>query len=344
MLRWIRPFVLLACCTAVGLAQEAGAQPDKMVLKNGSALQGRITAITGAKVTIDVPGLGTVQVAWPDIETLATDKPLLLGTTDDARFDAVVKGRSGEQLELTVDGAPRQVPIEQFEEVVGGREGVVWNGLISVGIGATTGNTDRRSANANMDVTRRTEDDRANLKLRWFTDRVKDANYDWVTNDRYASGFLRYDRFISSRLFWFARAGLESDHNANLDLRFIGDAGLGYQLLDEAAVKYSVQVGVGYVSERYSTAGSDDDYAVATLSHNLTWNIVDGLAFLHDAGVSQSLESPDDVLVKADTRLRWTMIKDMFTELQWLLDYDNTPATGADRVDQRYFLNVGWTF
>ena len=34
----------------------------------------------------------------------------------------------------------------------------------------------------------------------------------------------------------------------------------------------------------------------------------------------------------------------MFTQLQWIFEYDNTPARNADRVDHTVLLSVGVTF
>jgi putative salt-induced outer membrane protein YdiY len=328
-------FSVAVLATAAALPAQDAPQPDKLVLKSGTVLVGTIKTITAAEVEIDIVEQGGIKIAWADIEAINTGKPLLLGTQDNARFDGVVKGRAGDQLEVIVDGTLRQVPIAQFEHVVGGREGVEWKGLITLGLAAATGNTTRRTANANLDVQRRTEDDRWQLKVRWN----QESNKDPVT-----LGWSRTDQYIGGVLYAFGRAAAERDHNAQLDLRVTIDAGLGYQLVDTGDVAYSIQAGVGYISNEYFNPADDEDSAIGTLSHKFNWKIVADLEFLHSASVIQSLEDKDDVLVKADTRLRWTMITDMFAELQWLFDYDNTPATGAERIDNRYFLSLGWSF
>ena len=76
----------------------------------------------------------------------------------------------------------------------------------------------------------------------------------------------------------------------------------------------------------------------------LRWQIYDGIKFLQDVRVFPSLENADDIYLKKDSRLRFALLQSMFTELQWELDYDNTPSSGLDRIDNRFFLNVGWEF
>jgi hypothetical protein len=34
----------------------------------------------------------------------------------------------------------------------------------------------------------------------------------------------------------------------------------------------------------------------------------------------------------------------MFAQVQWVMDWDNTPASGAERVDSLFLLTVGWKF
>ena len=34
----------------------------------------------------------------------------------------------------------------------------------------------------------------------------------------------------------------------------------------------------------------------------------------------------------------------MLAALTHIIDYDNTPATGAERVDNRVLLSIGWSF
>ena len=46
----------------------------------------------------------------------------------------------------------------------------------------------------------------------------------------------------------------------------------------------------------------------------------------------------------ADTRLRSKLSESMFAQLQWILNYDNTPSPGQERMDHRFVLTVGWSF
>jgi hypothetical protein len=52
----------------------------------------------------------------------------------------------------------------------------------------------------------------------------------------------------------------------------------------------------------------------------------------------------DDFYARIDTRARATLTESMFAQLQWILDYDNTPAPGLEKQDHRLIAAVGWSF
>ncbi len=66
--------------------------------------------------------------------------------------------------------------------------------------------------------------------------------------------------------------------------------------------------------------------------------------FGQTAEVFPSLEDIEDISGKLDTRVRVSITDDMFAQLQWVMDYDNTPAEGAYRMDHRVILSLGWGF
>ena len=57
-----------------------------------------------------------------------------------------------------------------------------------------------------------------------------------------------------------------------------------------------------------------------------------------------SIEESEDIYGKVDTKLAMSLTEAMFASAQLVVDYDNTPAAGADRVDQRLVLSLGWSF
>ena len=57
-----------------------------------------------------------------------------------------------------------------------------------------------------------------------------------------------------------------------------------------------------------------------------------------------SLEDSNDVYGRWDSKLSTSLTEAMFASLQYVMDYDNTPNTGAERIDNRVVFSLGWSF
>jgi hypothetical protein len=77
----------------------------------------------------------------------------------------------------------------------------------------------------------------------------------------------------------------------------------------------------------------------------VNWEFLRDARFIQSLQALPSLENPnDDFYLRADTRLRFTFWQGLFTEVQWILDYDTAPAMGRERMDSLVFFNVGYSF
>lgn len=222
----------------------------------------------------------------------------------------------------------------------------IWKGTVNIGGFLSTGNTERRAANVAATTMRRTDIDRITLGFAW--DYAEDKNQvtnDWNLTQRRTSGRAKYDYFLSEKSYLWAAVLAEGDTLADIALRLALTAGYGYQWIEREDLSFLTEVGLGYFTEDYRTAGIISTETVAVrAAYSLMWQINEQLKFLQDVEVFPGLEEAGDIFLRKDSRLQAKLTKDMFTQLQWILDYDNTPATGRERLDNRFFVSVGWTF
>jgi putative salt-induced outer membrane protein YdiY len=220
----------------------------------------------------------------------------------------------------------------------------VWTGSVAVGATYQDGNTDARSANANALAEYRGEDDRWTVNGYWNYGETKDqATNDYVLTSRKAGLGVKYDYFLSEKLYAFANAGIETDKLADLQRRTFLGAGFGYQWQETDTLKWGSEAGAGYFDEtRYES--EDSDYIAARLANNIDWKINDKSSVIHLLTVFPSLEDADDVYSRSDLRFKTALTAAMFAQIQWVWDYDNTPAAGKDRNDNTVTLGLGWSF
>jgi putative salt-induced outer membrane protein YdiY len=205
-----------------------------------------------------------------------------------------------------------------------------WTGSVTVGAKITTGNSETRGANATADAELRREHDRISLGFLWlFDENSNNATDTWTLTDRKTTGKAQYDYFFSKKTYGFAKGQWENDHTAAVDLRQTYAVGLGRQIKESETFKLNGELGVAWVDEDFQ--GSADDWIISK-----TWSLA------QNAEAYPSLEDSDDIYTKLDTRLKAAFGESMFGQLQWLYDWNNSPAAGKERSDHQLLLSIGW--
>lgn len=249
------------------------------------------------------------------------------------------------------------LPLSHYQDpapVEGAEDGVVWKSAFNLGAMISTGNTRRRIANAAFEAERRSGVHRTTGKGAWnyaqqkATDNTSTGEYE--LEQRHTQGSLKQDYFIAEKSFLFAGVDAANDYDRNLALRFTATAGYGIQLIDEEEMQYSIEFGVGHYSEESRIAGVlKTDYMAGKVVSNLDKQLNDTWQLLNTITYLPSLEDGDELSGVCDTRLRAKMANSAFVQLQWIIEYDNTPLSDAagnpnTRTDHQVFLSVGWTF
>jgi putative salt-induced outer membrane protein YdiY len=219
-----------------------------------------------------------------------------------------------------------------------------WTGSVAVGATYSDGNTDERSVNAALDAERRSAKDRWTVKGWWNYGETKnqDTN-EFDLTQRRAGGTLKYDYFLSKKLYVFAVGGVETDTKADIKLRMYAGPGVGYQWREDDDLKWGSELGVTYFDVDYYES-EDKEYVSARVANNIAWKINENTALENTIEAFPSLEDADDFYGKSDTKVKVSLSKAMFAQLQWIYQYNNQPADGKARNDNQLVLGVGWSF
>lgn len=219
-----------------------------------------------------------------------------------------------------------------------------WTGSVSLGATYTSGNTETQAYNADANAELRRDVDRYTWKAFWnyATDRATGTE---VVTQRKAGTSLKYDYFLNEAetTYLYGNTAIEHDSLADLDMRWLAGAGAGYQFYDEPDFSLAGEFGLNYIVEDFSTA-TKDDYVSARLAANLRKVISEDTKFTSSVEVYPSVEEMDDVYGKWDSKLSTTLTEAMFASIQYVMDFDNTPSGGAERLDQRIVFGLGWSF
>ncbi len=334
--------LVLRLALSLSLASAALAQ-DKVTLSNGDVLNGSVKAMADGKLTINSPALGDVVVPMANVTDIKTAEPVqLLTSTGDLirrRIAGIDKGAlqfdgQGSELLSNLDkiNPPEDPPPK-------------WTGAFKLGAGLVSGNTERRNVAGSFDAELRYPEDRFNVDASWdYAQDKPQGQTNWNLTQRRTGAGIKYDRFFTKTTYGLATSRVLGDTLADLDLRFTGGLGIGFQLLDNETTKMTGEVGLSYFSEQYRSGAASVDYLAARVAYKLRHSFNDKTSLIHGVEAFPSTENSQDIYFQSTTEVRTNLTESMIGSLAWIWDYDNTPAPTRERSDHRVLLSVGWKF
>ena len=217
-----------------------------------------------------------------------------------------------------------------------------WRGTLGAGLTTSTGNTERRSLHAQVDAALRQETRRYSVGFDWqYADEAEGGPSELL--ERRASTNGQVDFFLDEQSYFLVTADVETDHKAELDLRYSAGLGYGYQVAEEEDWSLSFEAGMSVINEQF-TGAAEDSYLSGRFGYSLKKDLGDRWTLSQDSEIFPSFEETEDIHLEVDSRLRCDLSKNLYGQFQWLFDWDNTPAGGTERADHRLLLSVGYSF
>lgn len=243
---------------------------DTLTLKNGDRLTGKIVKADEKEYVIATEFAGTITVKAEAVATVKADDPVAVTTKGgqvlkgplDEGTDAVkvATKESGDVTLKRVDVATIRSQAEQAKyeaEIDRFRNpGLLdlWGGFFDLGYAKAGGNARANTFTLGANAVRATTRDKITANFA----SVRSSGLDRATGKdvRTANatrGGLQYDLNINKKVFAFALTTLETDEFQNLDLRWVGGGGLGYNLRKSDNEQLSFNVGGSVNREFFST-------------------------------------------------------------------------------------------
>jgi putative salt-induced outer membrane protein YdiY len=135
-----------------------------------------------------------------------------------------------------------------------------------------------------------------------------------------------------------------NDRFRDLDLRTALGAGLGYQVLDTAMAKLSVEGGLGWVDENFDGAPDDSYTALRDAARLDVLLVADRVTLFHQHDGYFGVTGEDNLFVKMQNGVRLALVAGFVTTAQLDFDYDRSPAPGRRTTDRTFALTFGYRF
>lgn len=325
------------------------ARADEVVMKDGSRMIGTVVSMKSNKLVFKTAFAGDITIKWDQVARLTTDKPVEVSLGD----KEVHKGKAVQADEGTIvlqpEKGPKTTPLAMadIKTLTPPKPPPKWEfkGRISLGASYEEGNTEKDKFNLD-----------GQLQLYKFPHRFRttfeasiEESFNVTTEDK-SLARLGYNRFLNDRWFVFVLGEFEQDKFGDLDSRWAGFVGPGYQFWKARDDRnLSIEAGLGYASDQFSSPqlsldGQDSrHYAAANWSFNFdSWHFEKTIQpFFTNTG-NISLEDSSVWQTKIRTGIRFPMLYQVFGSLQYNWDWVNSPADGKKEYDKAIMIKLGY--
>ncbi|WP_290653651.1 YdiY family protein [Aquisalimonas sp.] len=319
---------------------------DTLILDNGDRLRGTFLAIDDGALTFRPDGTDqALSLPLDAVAQLQTEDTIAaaLDNGAEARGQAAEANNGTIRLDSVQSTEPGTVPVQELSRVSesedAAREPIETSGDITLGARITDGNTRSQTYSATADTRVRREANR--LRFEAELHRARDDGED--TEDRTAAG-IRYDHFVSERLYLNSNVSVARDRFRDLRLRTVAGLGLGYQVFDTDTRTLSAELGVSYVNEDFYEAENESNPAGRWALDYEERLAGDGVRLFHAQEGLVNLEDAEDLRVHTRTGVRFPFVVGMTGTVQVNFDYDNQPPGDTRRADTAYLLTAGYSW
>jgi len=337
----ISRFAIILLLTLIGLPVDA----DELIMRDGSRLLGKVIKREGAKLEFETSYAGEIRVKWKKVSELHTDEPMNLMLRDGSTR-AAQHIRNTEAGILLGDSIEPDLPsqlLTQSELAFINPEpwrtghGSKLDGYINLAMERERGNTDKDELDIDMDLTWRSQ----HYRIKTFGELERDRNNNKKIKDKWKLN-NDFDHFITRRRYIGVALDFEQDQFADLTLRSKVGPKSGYQWFENKDMNLSTEVGPLYVDEEFE-ADPDDDYIALGWGINFDKYVFDEfMQFYHRQNGLWSLENSDDIVWDSWTGLRFPLVYGVVISTELRVEYNSRAAVGADNLDTKYTLKLGY--
>lgn len=339
---------------------------DVVELKSRGFLRGEIVGMEGGVLVIktDFGPDQITRVNWQEISSIRTSGQHDFVLEDGSLLRGKVLRTEDGQLFLTGDDfeGEKTLPLDRVQ-VVDPAEKRLFEvtSHFNIGAAANDGNTETQSVNINGDLVAEIERHRWSLRGAYNYAESRDG-----VTARNTTGTMKYDVFLTDRLFLFANTLAEEDEFQNLNLRLAVSAGPGYQIIRRGSfekpwlreLELYAEAGPAFFRDD-STNDQDRRFVAARWSAKLDWPLVawpldwfsrwpvldwrllSNLTLFHYHEAYPSLES-HDFYITSEQGLRFNIWGGLVSTLQVNWKWNNNPVPGVERADTQYLATMGY--
>jgi len=318
---------------------------DKVILNDGSVLDGKLTLIDEGVIYFETPDVGKTKLKQEAIASFQTDSPLNFRLEDESIVTGTVAAKSKGVLDIRGTDTIVKTNINSITtgwaidkpDPVAERNRRKWTNNLGLNLNGRTGNVERFNFSTKLDFRLTGPIDEVYLGF----EHEKGEENGNETQDR-TVGQASYDRFNKDKLGWFVRTRLEHDGINNIDLRSATSNGIAYRWIKNDIQTLVTRSGIGFRYTEFQGSSVDNE-STATLELGLshTYKCSEWMYIENELNYSPATEDFGNYNTIHDSSLKMSMgnSKDLWIRFGIRNEYQS--LTSADEnLDTNYYTQL----
>jgi putative salt-induced outer membrane protein YdiY len=222
-----------------------------------------------------------------------------------------------------------------------------WVSDVSAGLTLTRGNSDTTLASLTAATDRKTDMDEWSLganatygKARVTVNGVNESS----TTAQQADAFLQYNYLFTARFYGYARVEGLHDDVADVHYRLTVGPGLGYYLVKNKRMDFSLELGPGFISQELGSVRQN--YAILRGAEKFHLQLSDRARVWESAEIDPDVENWGNYIITAEIGVEADLMANKSLSLQCYVDdtYDSKPAVGRLKNDAKTVVAIDYKF
>jgi hypothetical protein len=341
--------LLCALTIVASLALTAPLRADFVTVKNGDTLNGEIQGLEKGKLALKTIYAGTINIAWDQVVSVASDKALEIEVATGKRIRGVIEQSNG-HLAITDEDVSWDVNTVDIVGIIPMEDGDppgFWerlNGSVDLGYSFTRGNSRLNQSSVGISGNYRREGYKLQGDIRSLFSQQNDA----PTVSRHTAN-ARYDLYLSPRSFSFALAGLERNDRQRLALRSTAGGGFGWSLVKSKANELAVLGGVTFINEQFQLDANGEMPPRNSSGEALAgveWDTTryERIQFSTKLTLHPSLSESGRYRLQYDSTVRFPVFQRLTWSMSLFDRFDSDPPLMVQRNDYGAVASLGFGF
>lgn len=219
----------------------------------------------------------------------------------------------------------------------------LWHGTAAAGLSVASGNSSSNALSLNADMARETTADKTTFYGLATRASSKNAlGVSTTTSDLFRLGG-RYEYNITPVLYGYGGLEFERDGVADLDLRTLLSAGLGYKVIRSATTTFDIFGGIAYVNAQYGVSANDTSGVALQFGEESTHKLSATSNFKQRLVITPA---KSDVGTRAtwDLSFNAAVANNLSMNVGLGYRYASKVPTGAKKGDTLLIVGVGYKF